>query len=183
MPSRNYPVQGPANQQGQQQGAVVQTADNSQLVATLDQFVSTLQQLLDKINQSGLLATPNQTPRPLEDPDTQNAVRVFNDILAGLQLKFVPDAPKLEAKAVSSTGIELKWTDDTNNADGFRLWRCEGPQCHDFKVIAQLPSNARSYADNNLSSGLTYRYKLGAFNSRGEAVSAIVEARTVSSNA
>jgi hypothetical protein len=167
MPNTNNPTNPEqANPQNQPPVNVERAVDTGQLISAMSRFFSTFQ------NQS-----QNQTPNPFQDPDAQNAVNVFNDIVAGLQLKFVPDAPQLEAKTVSSNRVELKWSENTNNAEGFKVWRCVGQNCQDFEEIKRLPSNARAYADDQLSGGNTYRYKLSAFNSRGETFSKVVEAK------
>jgi hypothetical protein len=174
MTSKDYPK--PDDQAGQQQASQTQTGqqpvaagqapDASQVLATLTEVFATFKNQLQ-----------SQAPKPFEGA-AKDAVDVFNDIVAGLRLKFPPVPPNLEAKAVSSTDIELKWTDDTNNADGFKIRRCQGGDCQDFAEIKQVSSNVRAYQDVNLSSNTTYGYQLVAFNFRGETLSNIAEATT-----
>ena len=121
--------------------------------------------------------TQNQAQKPFEG-NAKVAVEVFNEIVARLRLRFHPDPPNLAIKSSSSTEIELIWKDDTNNADGFKVWRCQGSSCKDFSEIKELGSNVRTYWDNNLSSKTSYRYKLSAFNIKGEAFSKIIDVTT-----
>ncbi len=172
--SQQQASQEQTRQQSQQPVAAGQAPDTSKLLDTLTQVFATLQSQLQ-----------NQAPKPF-DGDAKVAVDKFNDIVLTLQLKFLPEPPtNLEIKPVSPTEIELRWTDgpfDTNNADGFKIFRCQGSNCQDFEEIKPpLLSNTRAYKDNNLSSGTVYRYRLKAFNSRGEsAFSQIAEGRTES---
>jgi hypothetical protein len=76
---------------------------------------------------------------------------------------------------LSPTDIELIWTDLAGNADGYRVERCEGYTCHDLVEIARLASTERSFKDFNLSTNISYRYRVVAFNFRGETPSNIVE--------
>jgi hypothetical protein len=156
--------QQPTGQQGQAPVAGGQAPDTSQLLATLTQVFATFQNQLQ-----------SQAPRPLEGA-ALTAVNEYNEIVAGLLLKSPPEAPKLEAKRVSSTyAIDLTWTtDNTNNADGFKIGRCEGRNCQTLTDIAQLSSDKRTYRDDNLPKG-TYRYQVTAFNFRGEKPSTIAE--------
>ena len=155
--------------------------DQQQFVALLDpefkKYLGELTRALENQNQLLQSQIQSQTPKPFEGA-AKDAVDVFNDIIAGLQLKFPPVPPNLEAKAVSSTDVELKWTDDTNNAGGFKIRRCQGGGGQDFAEIKQVSSNVRAYQDVNLSSQTTYRYQLIAFNFRGETLSNTAEATT-----
>lgn len=161
MPSKDY-------KQPDQSAPAGQAPDIGQLVETLKQVFATVQGQLQ-----------SQAPKPF-DGAAKKAVDVFNDIVLGLALKFPPESPTLVIREDGTTdsSIQLEWRDDTNNADGFKLLRCQGEDCQDFTEIDRPLSTARAYSDTNLSRNTTYRYKLIAFNSRGEAVSAVAEVRT-----
>jgi hypothetical protein len=74
----------------------------------------------------------------------------------------------LTASAVSSSVINLSWTDNSGNEDGFRIERCQGSNCINFVQIALVAANSNSYPDNTGLSGNTfYRYRVRAFNSAG----------------
>jgi hypothetical protein len=150
-------------QQGQQQTTV--QPDMAQLVTVLTQVFSTM-----------LRQIQNQPPRSLEG-DAKRAVEVSNDIANRLRFKSPPRNPVLKATVILPTKIKLEWEDDIN-ADGFKLRRCQGPNCQDLADIVEFSASTREYLDENLSSNIIYRYKLTAFNSQGEASSNIIEAET-----
>src|SRR3979411_2337196 len=115
-----------------------QKADMNRVLTTLDQVFSTFRgQLRD------------ETPKPF-DGAAKVAVDVFNDIIAGLKFKSLPRALTIYGKAASSTEIDLTWTDDTNNADGYAVKRCQGNNCQNLYEIARLTSGVRTFRDFNL---------------------------------
>jgi len=131
------------------------------------------------------LGTSTETPPPpFDDPAARLAVNTFNDVLAGLRLTVRPGGIKVSGRAISSTQIELTWFDDSSAADGYRIKRCQGPNCQDLVEIPgrqPLLSGERSFRDCNLSSNTTYRYQVVAFNLRGETSSSILSVTTTSS--
>lgn len=141
------------------------------------QHVPDLSQITAAI-EKGFANVRDQPSRPF-DGAAKTAVETFNDILAGLRLKYPPDAPNLSATALSATEAKLTWENSTLNADGFKVSRCLGKDCTNFVEIANsLPSDAKEYQDDTLSGKTTVRYQLVAFNTRGETPSNIVEITT-----
>jgi len=116
----------------------------------------------------------DDVPKPFAD-EAKIAVDVFNDIVAGLRLESRPKAIKIEAKQLSPTEIDLTWTDAIGNADGYRVERCEGYNCQDWEEIARLTSIRRIFKDFDFVTNTLYRYKVVAFNFRGEISSNIVD--------
>jgi PKD repeat protein len=92
----------------------------------------------------------------------------------------LPAAPtNLVATAVSRTQINLTWTDNANNEDGFYIERCKGATCTNFTRIATVGANATSYSNTGLSKNTTYRYRVLAYNSAGNSgYSNIASAKT-----
>jgi hypothetical protein len=133
---------------------------------TLEQVFSTFKTQLQE-----------EEPKPF-DGAAKIAVDTFNDIEAGLKFKSRPNALNISAKPISLTEIELTWTDDTANADGYEVKRCEGQGCQGFVQIRLLSPSVRSFRDVNLFGNITYRYQLVTFNSRGETPSNIVSVTT-----
>jgi len=85
----------------------------------------------------------------------------------------------LSATAVSASQINLAWTDNSNNEDGFKIERCQGNGCSNFVEIAQVGVNVTSFSDIGLTSNTRYRYRVRAFNTGGNsAYSNIAQART-----
>ena len=91
-----------------------------------------------------------------------------------------PAAPSgLAATAVSNSQINLSWTDNSSNEDGFRIERCQGNNCTSFAEIATVGAGVRTYNNTGLSRNTTYRYRVRAYNTTGNsAYSNIASAKT-----
>jgi hypothetical protein len=150
-----------------------------------DRVLTTLDKVFTKFGD-GLR---NDTPKPFTG-SAEIAVGVFSDIVAGVKLESRPHAVDLEAKAPSATQVELTWTDDAGNADGYRVERGQGRHDKgtsqsgsdgseyggpDLEEIARLPSTARFFRDSGLSPQTRSSYRVVAFNARGEAPSNVVD--------
>ena len=55
----------------------------------------------------------------------------------------------------------LWWKDNSDNEDGFEIWRKNGSES--YKQIKILPSNSSAYNDTIDDKNLTYSYKIRAF--------------------
>jgi C1A family cysteine protease len=73
----------------------------------------------------------------------------------------------LTATAVSSSQINLSWTDNSNNEIGFMIERCQGVGCANFAQIATVGGNIVSYSNSNLLGNTAYTYRVRAYNSGG----------------
>lgn len=90
-----------------------------------------------------------------------------------------PAAPGgLGATAVSTSQINLAWTDNANNEDGFTVERCTGASCTNFGQIASLGPNVTSYSNTGLAASTTYRYRVRAFNGGGSSAFSNIAAAT-----
>ncbi len=80
-----------------------------------------------------------------------------------------PAAPaNLTATAVSSSQINLTWTDSDTLEQGFKIERCDGAGCSDFAQIDTADANITSYADSRLNASTTYFYRVSAYNAVGD---------------
>jgi hypothetical protein len=94
-----------------------------------------------------------------------------------------PAAPSnLTATAVSSSQINLTWTDNSNNEDGFRIERCQGASCNNFAEIATVAANTTSYSNTGLTAATAYRYRLRAYNSAGNSAYSNIASATTSAS-
>jgi titin len=77
-----------------------------------------------------------------------------------------PSKPtNLIASAISSSGIDLAWTDNSDNEDGFKIERKQlGGAYTETKTLA---ANAVSYSDTGLDPNTTYYYRITAYSSFG----------------
>src|SRR6266705_1487758 len=90
-----------------------------------------------------------------------------------------PAAPSnLTASAVSSSQVDLAWTDNSDNEVGFRILRCQGVGCFDFGAVASVGPNTTAYSDVGRTENTLYRYQIEAFNAGGSSYSNVAEATT-----
>jgi PKD repeat protein len=80
-----------------------------------------------------------------------------------------PVAPtNLAAAAVSSSQINLSWTDNSNDETGFAI---EQPVSGGlWAQIAQVGANVTTYANTGLVATTTYQYRVKAFNGAGDSI-------------
>ncbi len=94
----------------------------------------------------------------------------------------VPNAPSnLTATAVSTTQVNLAWTDNSGNESGFLIERCAGSgKCTTFIQIAQTVANVNVFSDTGLTAATNYSYRVRAFNAAGNsAYSNTAKAKTL----
>jgi N-acetylneuraminic acid mutarotase len=93
----------------------------------------------------------------------------------------IPNAPSnLEATVVSTSQIDLQWTDNADNEEGFRVDLCFDPVCGNFSQEVVGP-NVTVYESKGLGQATTYHFRVQAFISGGNsAYSEIVSATTLS---
>lgn len=98
---------------------------------------------------------------------------------AGTQAAGSPPAAPigLTATAVSTSQINLAWTNATGDADGTKIERAGGDN-PDFTEIAVVGSNVTSYQDTGLQSATLYSYRVCAFNAYGNSVYSTASAKT-----
>jgi hypothetical protein len=101
----------------------------------------------------------------------------------GIKLVFVPPvsvpaAPAgLTASAVSTSRIDLGWTDRATNESSFIMARATnggGP----YVDIATLPANSTNYSNTNLAPNTTYYYVVRAVNAVGASTNSIPASAT-----
>jgi subtilisin family serine protease len=100
--------------------------------------------------------------------DVSNAT-IFNPVLITGAGGTIPAAPaNLAAAAVSSTQVNLTWTDSDSYEQGFRIERCTGVGCSNFAQIASVGENTTRYSDAGLTFTTSYSYRVRAYSTAGE---------------
>jgi subtilisin family serine protease len=108
-----------------------------------------------------------------------------NEDFATTQAELPPAAPNdLAAGAVSSSRIDLNWSDNSSNEAGFRIERCPGSPCSDvFAQIATVGAGVIAYSNTGLQAATTYSYRVVAHNAGGDSSYSNVASATTSAAA
>lgn len=78
-----------------------------------------------------------------------------------------PIAPSnLQGTATDFDQVDLSWTDNADDEDGFRIERA--PAGGSFAQIATVGENVTIYSDNQLSAQTTYQYRARAYNAQND---------------
>lgn len=79
----------------------------------------------------------------------------------------IPTAPSsLTGTAISSSQINLSWTDNSNNESSFRIERAPGGTTN-FAEIGSVAAGVRTYSNTGLSASTSYAYRVRAQNTAG----------------
>jgi titin len=91
---------------------------------------------------------------------------------------FPPPAPpsNLTATAISSSRIDLAWTDNSSDEDGFKIYRSTDNV--NFVFYTTVGANVTTRSNTNLSSSTTYYYRVFAYNSGGNSADSNVASAT-----
>lgn len=78
-----------------------------------------------------------------------------------------PPAPSLlNSNPVSNSQINISWTDNSTNEDGFKIER-KTTSSGTYSEIAQVGANVTSYNNTGLASGTQYCYRVRSYNGAG----------------
>ena len=126
--------------------------------------------LYNQIKNSGNFNWTDDSGDGIQEPilDVGNTA-IFNPALVPGGGGSPPAAPaNLVATAVSSSQINLTWTDSDNTEQGFKIERCTGVGCSDFAQIATVGANVTSYSNTGLTASTNYSYRVRAYNAAGD---------------
>lgn len=81
----------------------------------------------------------------------------------------VPSAPtNLTGAVISTTQINLSWTDNATNEEGYKIERKTGSG--NYAVVGSTSSNMTSFSDLRLTPSTSYTYRVYAYNSAGNSL-------------
>ena len=81
-------------------------------------------------------------------------------------LVIIPNAPtNLKGVVSKSTQIDLTWTDNSDNEEGFKIERKSGTDA--YKLIATLNSNVMTYSDKSIVDPTNYMYRIFSYHQKG----------------
>jgi predicted phage tail protein len=103
---------------------------------------------------------------------------VNTSVVSATTLPIAPSAPSaLTTNPVSSSQINLAWTDNSNNETGFKVERRTSAS-GDWTLIATRATNVVSYQDTGLADGSIYYYRVRATNAGGDSANTSVMSAT-----
>lgn len=68
----------------------------------------------------------------------------------------------LQVSTISDTAIDLSWTDNSANEDGFRVWRKQG-ELGSWSEVGTVAADVTAYHDSGLQTGVWYHYRVQAY--------------------
>jgi serine protease AprX len=96
-------------------------------------------------------------------------------------MEEIPEASlgALAVTAASKSQINLSWSDNSNNEDGFKIERCQGSTCTNFVQVGEVGVSVKTFSNTSLTANTAYRFRVRAFHSGGaSAYTSIVKTTT-----
>ncbi len=115
-------------------------------------------------SDTGLTASTSYTYRVRAT--NANGDSSYSNYIQTVTSPILPAAPVLTAAVVSSTQINLSWTETSTDVTGFKIERKTGSGT--YAQIGTALANATSYNDTNLTANTSYTYRVRATNAGGD---------------
>ena len=110
--------------------------------------------------------SPSYSYSPEATANVKGSVMAGAGVGGGSPPPPAPTAPSgLTATAVSSSQIDLAWTDNSNNEDGFRIEQATGGGA--FAEIATVGAGVTTFNNTGLAASTAYSYRVRATNAGG----------------
>ncbi len=97
----------------------------------------------------------------------------------GVTPQIPADPSALSASAISSAAIDLNWTDNSSDEDGFNIERSSDGI--NFSFLASVGAGVTSFNNNGLTASTTYYYRVSAYNVAGSSAATNVASATTQS--
>jgi hypothetical protein len=144
-----------------QDGAVIATSDSS------NDTYATIATTVSAGNYYLAVTGVGNTSSPYSDYGSLGQYFIVGGITPPTVVTDPPLAPTaLTATTVSHNRIDLSWSDNADNENGFRVERSLDQI--NWAQITQLPQNSTSHSDTGLAPSTTYYYRLLAYNTAGD---------------
>ena len=127
-------------------------------------------------------STPPVAPLRILTDMTDGVVYIDDvELFEHIDVSGLPATPtNLSATAFSHEQIDLSWTDNADNEDGYKVERSPGGQ-DSWTQIASLPAGSTSHQDSGLQEQTTYDYRVRAYNAQFHSSYSAVASATTSS--
>jgi len=112
------------------------------------------------------------------DNDLGETVQMFDVVVSPPPPPAAPSG--LRVDFVAADRIQIVWTDNSNNEDGFIIETCAQRGCNNFVEAGRVFPDIRHFVHSNLFSNTQYYYRVRAFNAGGKsAYTDVVSAKTL----
>lgn len=112
------------------------------------------------------------------DNDNGETVQMFDVVVAPPPPPAAPSG--LRVDFVAADRIQIVWTDNSNNEDGFIIESCAQRGCNNFIEVGRVFPDIKHFVHGNLFSNQQYYYRVRAFNAGGKsAYTDVVSAKTL----
>ncbi|MEP1892329.1 MAG: fibronectin type III domain-containing protein, partial [Cyclobacteriaceae bacterium] len=126
--------------------------------------IATLGANVDTYEDTGLVAETSYTYRVRAYNGAGNSD--YSNEETGVTLNTPPPAPSnLSVSVISSTQVNLSWSDNASNEDGFSIE--ESVNGGSYVAVASVSTNTTSYSRTGLTASTPYSYRVRAYNSGG----------------
>jgi hypothetical protein len=97
------------------------------------------------------------------------ASRFVNSGMAFLGVEVPPPPPShIRAEHVAVFDILVEWQDNSNNEDGFYIYRQQAGEAGETPRVGSVGENVEAFTDSGTRCGETYRYIIASYNEAGE---------------